>query len=81
MASETLPFQHFNIEDDIVPYSDNDFDVVISAEIIEHLLNDPCAVIRRNQKSFKAGWKLSSNYPECGKTREYRPTSKRHQNL
>ena len=39
--NENLKFQHFNVEKDLFPYKDDEFDLVIFAEIIEHLLNDP----------------------------------------
>lgn len=50
-----LSFQHFNIEEDIFPYPDDEFDVVIFAEIIEHLLNDPCAVLAEIKRVLKPG--------------------------
>jgi SAM-dependent methyltransferase len=46
-------FQHFNIENDIFPYADGEFDLVIFAEIIEHLLNDPCKVLREIKRVLK----------------------------
>jgi SAM-dependent methyltransferase len=49
----TLPFQHFNVESDSFPYEDNQFDVVIFAEIIEHLLNNPCGVLREIRRVMK----------------------------
>lgn len=51
--SESLTFQHFNIENDCFPYPDGEFDVLIFAEIIEHLLNDPCKVMREIKRVLK----------------------------
>lgn len=53
LASQTLPFHHFNVEEDVFPYGDNEFDVVIFAEIIEHLVNDPCLVLREIKRVLK----------------------------
>ncbi|MHC1772680.1 MAG: class I SAM-dependent methyltransferase [Flexilinea sp.] len=52
-AAVDLHFQHFNVEKDTFPYSDNQFDLVIFAEIIEHLLNDPCIVLREISRVLK----------------------------
>jgi SAM-dependent methyltransferase len=51
--SKIFTFQHFNIEDDKFPYPDGEFDLVIFAEIIEHLLNDPCKVLREIKRVLK----------------------------
>ncbi len=51
--TETFKFQHFNIEDDTFPYEDGEFELVIFAEIIEHLLNDPCKVLREIKRVLK----------------------------
>ena len=48
-----LDYQHFNVEEDQFPYENNKFDVVIFAEIIEHLLNDPCSVLREIKRVIK----------------------------
>ena len=52
-SSCELEYQHFNVENDIFPYPDNTFDIVIFAEIIEHLLNDPCKVLREIKRVIK----------------------------
>jgi len=54
-ADETiaLSFDHFNVEEAHFPYETGSFDVVIFAEIIEHLLTDPCAVLREIKRVLK----------------------------
>jgi SAM-dependent methyltransferase len=49
----TFDYEHFNIEEDKFPYKDNEFELVIFAEIIEHLLNDPCSVLREIKRVLK----------------------------
>lgn len=34
-------YNHFNVEKDIFPFKDNEFDVVLCCEIIEHLTLNP----------------------------------------
>jgi SAM-dependent methyltransferase len=41
-----LKYSHFNIEEDTYPFEAGSFDIVLFCEIIEHLLNDPCKVLR-----------------------------------
>lgn len=53
--TKTFSYQHFNVENDLFPYADDEFDVVIFAEIIEHLLNDPCKVLREIKRVLKPG--------------------------
>ena len=65
--SEALLFQHFNIEEDIFPYSDNEFDIVIFAEIIEHLLNDPCAVLAEIKRVLKPGGAIVLTTPNVAR--------------
>ena len=49
----TLEYDHFNVEDVVFPYESESFDVVVFAEIIEHLLKDPCAVLREIKRVLK----------------------------
>ena len=53
IGSKQFSYQHFNVENDKFPYADESFDVVIFAEIIEHLLNDPCKVLREIKRVLK----------------------------
>lgn len=53
--TKTFNYQHFNVESDLFPYADGEFDIVIFAEIIEHLLNDPCKVLREIKRVLKPG--------------------------
>lgn len=61
--TKTFSYQHFNVENDPFPYIDGEFDVVIFAEIIEHLLNDPCKVIREIKRVLKPGGTLIVTTP------------------
>jgi len=61
--TKTYSYQHFNIENDRFPYADGEFDVVILAEIIEHLLNDPCKVLREIKRVLKPGGTLIITTP------------------
>ena len=42
-----LTYSHFNIEEDVFPFDSESLDIVLFCEIIEHLLNDLCAVLRQ----------------------------------
>ena len=66
-ASKELPFQHFNIEEDAFPYSDDEFDVVVFAEIMEHLLNDPCAVLGEIKRVLKPGGTIVLTTPNVAR--------------
>lgn len=68
-SSEVCEFeyQHFNVESDIFPYADNKFDLVIFAEIIEHLLNDPCRVLREIKRVLKPSGVLILTTPNVAR--------------
>lgn len=65
--SEHFAYQHFNIEKDAFPYSDGEFDLVIFAEIIEHLLNDPCKVLREIKRVLKPNGTLILTTPNVAR--------------
>jgi SAM-dependent methyltransferase len=65
--SETFNFQHFNVENDRFPYPDGEFDIVIFAEIIEHLLNDPCRVLREIKRVLKPNGTLILTTPNVAR--------------
>lgn len=65
--SQHFSFQHFNIENDIFPYEDGEFDLVIFAEIIEHLLNDPCKVLREIKRVLKPNGTLILTTPNVAR--------------
>lgn len=60
-------YQHFNIENDNFPYADGEFDLVIFAEIIEHLLNDPCKVLREIKRVLKPNGTLILTTPNVAR--------------
>ena len=61
--NEDLKYMHFNVEKDEFPYKEGVFDLVIFAEIIEHLLNDPCSVLREIKRVLKPGGTLILTTP------------------
>jgi SAM-dependent methyltransferase len=65
--STFVEYKHFNIESDEFPYDDDIFDVVIFAEIIEHLLNDPCKVLREINRILKMGGTLVLTTPNVAR--------------
>ena len=65
--TEQLAFQHFNVENDVFPYADGQFDLVIFAEIIEHLLNDPCKVLREIKRVLKPNGTLVLTTPNVAR--------------
>ena len=67
IKEEVLHYKHFNIERDPFPYPDETFDVVIFAEIIEHLQNDPCQVLREIKRVLKPRGTLILTTPNIGR--------------
>lgn len=65
--TQDFTFQHFNIENDRFPYADAGFDLVIFAEIIEHLLNDPCKVLREIKRILKPNGTLILTTPNVAR--------------
>lgn len=66
-STAELKFQHFNIEEDSFPYPDDHFELVIFAEIIEHLLNDPCKVLREIKRVLKPNGTLILTTPNVAR--------------
>ena len=64
---EIFKFQHFNVENDEFPYSENEFDLVIFAEIIEHLVNDPSKVFREIRRVLKPSGMLILTTPNVAR--------------
>ncbi len=65
--TEDFMYQHFNVESDDFPYKDQQFDLVIFAEIIEHLLNDPCKVLREIKRILRLGGSLILTTPNVAR--------------
>jgi SAM-dependent methyltransferase len=65
--TEEFKFKHFNTEMEIFPYEANSFDVVIFAEIIEHLTNDPCKVLREIKRVLKPNGTLILTTPNVAR--------------
>ena len=64
---ESFSYQHFNIESDLFPYPDSEFDVIIFAEIIEHLQNDPCKVLNEIKRVLKPGGTIIITTPNVAR--------------
>ena len=67
LLSQDFSYHHFNLERDIFPFADESFDVVIFAEIIEHLLMDPCKVLREIKRVLKPGGNLILTTPNVAR--------------
>lgn len=62
-----LESHHFNIEDDLFPFKDAEFDVVLFCEIIEHLIMDPVAVLKEIKRILKLGGSLILTTPNVSR--------------
>jgi SAM-dependent methyltransferase len=60
-------YSEFNIEEDPFPYSDGQFDGVIYAEILEHLIRDPIAVFAEIHRVLKPGGWLIVTTPNVAR--------------
>jgi SAM-dependent methyltransferase len=69
LTGETHEFAYreFNIEEDEFPYSDAQFDGVIYAEILEHLIRDPIAVFAEIHRVLKPGGWLIVTTPNVAR--------------
>ncbi len=45
----------FNVEEDVFPFDDDSFDVVLFCEMLEHMLMDPMATLRQIHRVLKPG--------------------------
>lgn len=62
-----LDYHHFNIENDLFPFSDASFDIVLFCEIIEHLLMDPAKVLREIRRVLKPSGQLILTTPNVSR--------------
>ncbi|MDP9154907.1 MAG: class I SAM-dependent methyltransferase [Pseudomonadota bacterium] len=60
-------YSHFNIEEDTYPFETCSFDIVLFCEIIEHLLNDPCKVLREIRRVLNDGGTLVLTTPNVNR--------------
>jgi SAM-dependent methyltransferase len=54
----------FDIED-VFPYEDSSFDIVIFTEVLEHLSRDPCQTLSEINRITRAGGWLILSTPNC----------------
>lgn len=64
---EDIESCHFNIEEESFPFEDGDFDVVFFCEILEHLLNDPQAVLLEIKRVLRPGGHLILTTPNVNR--------------
>ena len=57
---------HFDAEQDVVPYADATFDTVLCCELIEHLFEDPMHMMREINRILKPGGHLVLTTPNIG---------------
>jgi len=65
--TKSFSYDAFNLESEAFPYADESFDFVIFAEIIEHLLNDPCKVLREIHRILRPGGQLILTTPNAAR--------------
>lgn len=66
-GSVELEFRHFNIERDIFPFESESLDIVLFCEIIEHLVNDPCRVLREIKRILRRNGYLILTTPNVNR--------------
>ena len=64
---EALSFRHFNVETESFPFSDQQFDVLLFCEIIEHLQADPIKVLAEIKRILKPGGILVLTTPNVAR--------------
>lgn len=62
-----LRSNHFNIEEDPFPFENEEFDVVLFCEIIEHLLINPAAVLKEIKRVLKPNGTLILTTPNVSR--------------
>ena len=62
-----LTYSHFNTEEDTFPFESESLDVVLFCEIIEHLLNDPCRVLREIKRVLRENGTLILTTPNVNR--------------
>ena len=67
ISSVQLKSNHFNIEEEPFPFCDEEFDIVLFCEIIEHLLMDPVAVIKEIKRVLKPNGALILTTPNVSR--------------
>ncbi len=63
----TVEFRHFNIEFDRFPYEDGSFGLVLFCEILEHLVEDPVAVLTEINRVTELGGHLVLTTPNVAR--------------
>ena len=63
----TVEFRHFNIELDRFPYEDGSFRLVLFCEILEHLVEDPVAVLTEINRVTEMGGHLVLTTPNVAR--------------
>jgi SAM-dependent methyltransferase len=62
-VSYEIDVSYFNMEKDIWPYNDESFDLVIAAEVIEHMTQDPMHIISEANRVLRKGGSLFISTP------------------
>ena len=63
----TVEFRHFNIEFDRFPYEDGSFGLVLFCEVLEHLVEDPVAVLTEINRVTEVGGHLVLTTPNVAR--------------
>lgn len=60
-------FAHFNVEEEIFPFADGAFDVVLLCEVLEHFQNDPMRVLLEVKRVLRDGGHLIVTTPNVSR--------------